>query len=128
MLGGFTARLVITGGRAGGLIPPDAPWDSAPAGVSFDTVTSTSDGRRLTVAFVGSKENAEVPCGADYTAEAVTGAHAVVVMIHARFHQGNDTCDLIGYGRQAEVTLDPPLGNRVVLEGTVGRPVAVTRA
>ena len=69
-----------------------------------------------------------MPCGADYTAEAVTGAHAVVVMIHARFHQGNDTCDLMGYLRHAEVTLDPPLGNRVVLEGRVGHPVAVTRA
>jgi hypothetical protein len=133
-LAGYGARLVMPAvPPAEALVPPTAPWDSAhpPLGLSFQTVKSTSDGTRLTVGFVGGKGHADEPCGEDYTAEAVTGKHAVVIIIHTQRYHGavgqGMGCDLVGYPREAVVTLDPPLGNRVVLEGLVGQPVPVTK-
>ena len=133
-LAGYSARLVMPAvGPAEALVPPDAAWDSAnpPLGLWFDTVKSTSDGTRLTIGFIGARDHADVPCGEDYTAEPVYGAHAIVIILHVHHYQGtnpNGVCLMIGYHREVEVTLDPPLGNRVVLEGRVGHPVPVTVA
>jgi hypothetical protein len=134
-LAGHSARYVMPSVGAGeALIPPTAPWDSAhpPLGLSFDSVKSTSDGTRLTLGFTGSQGHSDKPCGEDYTPEVVAGTHAVVIVIHTqRYHGGamgpNEACNLIGYHREAVVTLNPPLGNRVVLEGRVGQPVAVSK-
>ena len=133
-LAGYSARMVMPAvGPAEALVPPDGPWDSAkpPLGLSFDSAKSTMDGTKLTVGFTGSREHADVPCGEDYTAEPVYGVHAIVIILHVHHYQGtnpNGVCLMIGYHREVEVTLDPPLGNRVVLEGRVGHPVPVTVA
>jgi hypothetical protein len=133
-LAGYSARLVMPSVAPGeALVPPIAPWDSAhpPLGLMFSTVKSTSDGTRLTVGFVGAKGHADEPCGVDYTAEAVAGTHAVVIIIYTQRYHGsagqNLSCDMIGYGREVMVTLNPPLGNRIVLDGLVGHPFAVTK-
>jgi hypothetical protein len=87
------------------------------------------DGTGLAVGFTGARVHADVPCGQDYAAEPVYGTRAVVVIPHVHHFQAVDpdgTCNLIGYQREAELTLDPPLGNRVVLEGRAGHPVPVT--
>jgi hypothetical protein len=134
---GFTSKALVPAVNSDAmLVVPDGPWDSAhtPFGLSFDRATSTVDGTVLTAEFVGAKNGADVPCGEDYTLEAVASAHAMVIMIHERRYQrptpraDNVSCNMIGYPRTASIQLPQALGGRVVLEGTVGHPVQVGKA
>lgn len=119
--------------------PP--PWDpSNPAqGVSVDSAKVSADGRTLTVSFVGARDHANVLCGEDYTGEVVESDLAVVVIVHVVSYTGPMPtappgvqgpvavgCDLVGFRRDATVTLAAPLGDRAVLEVRDGQPVPVT--
>jgi hypothetical protein len=115
------------------LVPPEGPWDSAhpPLGLSFMTAKSTSDGRTVTIDFTGAQFGADKPCGKDYTLESVTSAHAVVIIVRTVDYNGLGgfgVCNAMGSPRTASVQLAEPLGNRVLLEGTTGHPVIVTKA
>jgi len=110
--------------------PP--PWNAndPPQGVRIDKATGAPGSKKLTVSFVGAPDGAEKKCGADYTAEAVESDLAVVVIVVEHPYSGpyasNEGCDLVGALRSAKVTLEAPLGNRVVLEVQQGLPVVVT--
>jgi len=114
------------------VIPPD--WDPSrepPGSIPESTapaVTVSADGMRLTVTFTGRKDPAAVPCGSDYSAEAVEGANAVVPVVIGHPHARDETCTLVGYLRTATLTLNRPLGKRAVLEVTQGLPVPVKTA
>jgi predicted small lipoprotein YifL len=133
-LDGYQARLVMAAVPATeALVPPEAPWDSAhpPLGLSFLTAKSTSDGRTVTVDFTGAQFGADQPCGKDYTLEAVTSVHAVVIIVRTVDYKGLagfGACNMMGFPRTASVQLPEPLGNRVLLEGTTGHPATVTKA
>jgi hypothetical protein len=105
------------------VVPPS--WDpyNAPGGLSIDSATVR--GTTLTARFTGAPEPATGPCGIDYTAEVVTSAHAVVVIIVAHPFPGEHSCLGIGAARTAIVELGEPLGDRAVLEVQQGTPVPV---
>ena len=105
--------------------PP--PWnaDDPPEGISIESATGREDSKKLSVSFIGARDGAEKPCGADYAAEAVESDLAVVVIV-SETRTGAGACDLVGYPRTAKVTLDSALGNRAVLEVKQGLPVPVT--
>ncbi|MEU7927998.1 hypothetical protein [Micromonospora sp. NPDC049107] len=105
--------------------PP--PWNSPP-GISIESATSARASTRLTVTFTGTREPATRPCGADYHAEAVESANAVVVIVIAQPHAANEVCTLVGYRRTANLNLAQPLGQRVVLEARQGQRVPLTTA
>lgn len=110
--------------------PP--PWDanSPPPGLSIEAARGAPAATQLTVSFTGAGGPATESCGADYYAEAVESARAVVVIVIviAQPHAGNEMCTLEGYRRTAKVDLARPLGHRAVLEVREGEPVAVERA
>ncbi|MET8147599.1 hypothetical protein ACIBSW_06700 [Actinoplanes sp. NPDC049668] len=108
--------------------PP--PWDadSPPPGLSIEAARGAPAGTQLSVTFTGAGGPATEPCGADYHAEAVESARAVVVIVIAQPHAANEMCTLEGYKRTAKVNLARPLGRRVVLEVREGQPVPVERA
>lgn len=111
--------------------PP--PWnpDDPPDGVSAMWAVGSADARRLEVGFIGAEEDGSTPCGADYTAEAVESELAVVIIITGASRLDPEAlpsavfCRLVGHVRTAEVRLDAPLGDRVVLEIREGLPVPV---
>lgn len=107
--------------------PP--PWnaDDPPEGISIDRAVGDARSRSLEVRFSGAVKGAEAPCGADYAAEAVESALAVVVIINTTEHEGDDrqACLSNATLRTATVALSAPLGDRVVLEGRQGLPVPV---
>jgi hypothetical protein len=106
---------------------PPVPWDAnnPPTGLRIDSATGTADGRQLTVSFVGAPDTGDKPCGADYTAEAVESATAVVIIVTS--HGGGFAvgCTAVGARRTATAELAEPLGQRAVLEVVEGRPVPV---
>jgi hypothetical protein len=109
------------------VVPP--AWDSndPPVGFSIDSATGSATGLELTVGFVGAPEDANGACGADYTAEAVESATAVVVIVSEHPHLGLPAaCLAIGAYRTAVAKLAAPLGDRAVLEVRQGLPVPVT--
>jgi hypothetical protein len=107
--------------------PP--PWDSndPPVGLSVESATAKVGAKQLTVAFTGAQAGADKPCGVDYATEAIESSTAVVVIVveHMNLPVGA-ACDLVGYRREAPVTLAAPLGDRAVLEVRQGLPVPVT--
>ncbi len=111
-------------------LPPwsGVPWgDSgdAPVGISINSATTTAGGHELTVRFVGAPLPGDRPCGADYTTEAVESSLAVVVIVTAHPNGAAGACDAVGADRTATVTPASSLGERTVLEVTMGRPVPV---
>jgi hypothetical protein len=118
--------LAVAPGAQVRVTPPS--WDpyNPPGGLAIDSASVDPGGSRLTAYFIGAGAGADKPCGADYTAEAVESAHAVVVIVNTRVHSGQDMCTLVGYPRQASVDLAAPLNGRAVLEVVQGLPVKVT--
>lgn len=108
------------------VVPPS--WDpmAAPQGIAIDSA-KLLDERRLLVSFVGAPGPGTEPCGADYSAEAVESARAVVVIVVEHRNPTPGACTAVGAVRTAEVVLASPLGDRAVLEVQQGLPVAVTR-
>jgi hypothetical protein len=109
--------------------PPS--WDphDAPAGLPIDAATTTTASRRLTVAFTGTPNAGSQACGADYSAEAVESAHAVVVIVVIVIehpHAPVEACLAIGAPRTTTVDLEQPLGERAVLDVQQGLPVPLT--
>ncbi|MER7442284.1 hypothetical protein [Micromonospora avicenniae] len=104
------------------------PWDpdKALGAHAIQSATTTRGGRDLTVTFYGSPGPASKPCGADYNAEAVESATAVVVIVTTRARGSADVCPAIAASRTATAQLDQPLGDRAVLEMQQGTPVQVT--
>ena len=98
-------------------------------GISIESATVSRDGRGLTVSFIGAPGPGSQACGADYTAEAVESAAAVVVIVYEHPHESlmGEACTAVGPERTADVTLASPLGNRTVLDVVNGSPVAVTQ-
>jgi hypothetical protein len=84
-------------------------------------------GRQLTVAFAGAPGPGSQPCGADYSAEAVESANAVVVIVIDHPHAAvGQACPAIGSRRTTTVDLVQPLGERAVLDVQQGLPVPLT--
>jgi type II secretory pathway pseudopilin PulG len=109
------------------VVPP--PWDPehAPIGPSIQRATLATDGRTLTVAFIGAPDPADRPCGEDYTAEAVESDLAVAVIVHVHAYWLPASCAAVGAERTATLMLASPLAARAVLEVQEGLPVPVTR-
>ncbi|HEV2005621.1 MAG TPA: hypothetical protein VGQ85_03330 [Candidatus Limnocylindrales bacterium] len=111
------------------VVPP--PWDAyhPPVGLRVDSASVAAGDRALTVFFAGAPDPATQPCGADYSAEGVESATAVVVIIYEHPYPGpypsNWGCRLVGRERSATIELAAPLGSRAVLEVTEGLPVPV---
>jgi len=133
-LAGTSARLryvAVARNERVTVTPPS--WDplNAPGGLAVESGTVSSDGRALTVYFIGSPGPGSEPCGYDYTAEAVESATAVVVIVRAAAHvlpaQG-EHCSSLGARREATATLAAPLDDRAVLEVQQGMPVRVDQA
>ena len=67
-----------------------------------------------------------MPCGEDYTAEAVESDLAVVVIVARHPHAALfEACSAVGARRTATATLAAPLGDRAVLDLQTGTPVPV---
>jgi len=99
-------------------------------GLAIDSASGSVSGNELTVAFVGAPDPGNMPCGEDYTAEAVESDLAVVVIVTrhphvALFGQG---CSAVGARRTATATMAAPLGDRAVLDLQQGTPVPVVLA
>jgi hypothetical protein len=119
-------RVAVAGSAADKITPPS--WDpyNPPGGLAIESATTTTPGRQLTVAFTGAPGPGSQPCGADYSAEAVESANAVVVIVIAHPHAADETCPAIGARRTTTVDLAQPLGERAVLEVQQGLPVPLT--
>ncbi|MEV1289962.1 hypothetical protein [Micromonospora sp. NPDC049679] len=115
-------QAVINARGSASVIATPPPWNSPP-GISIESATGTSAGTQLTVTFTGARGPATDSCGADYHAEPVESANAVVIIVIAQPHAANQVCPLIGYTRTATLNLAQPLGQRVVLEVRQGQPV-----
>ncbi|RAO62296.1 hypothetical protein LUPAC06_00659 [Micromonospora saelicesensis] len=119
-------QAVIDAGGAGAVTPTPPPWNSPP-GIAIESAATTGAGTQLTVDFTGTFGPATGPCGADYHAESVESANAVVVIVIAQHHNSGEVCTLAGYSRTATLNLAQPLGRRPVLEVRQGQPVPLTR-
>ncbi len=99
-------------------------------GLAIDSASGTVDGNELTVAFVGAPDPGNMPCGEDYTAEAVESDLAVVVIVTRHPHAApvGGACSAVGARRTASATMAAPLGDRVVLDLQQGTPVPVVLA
>jgi hypothetical protein len=99
-------------------------------GLAIDSASGTVGGNELTIAFVGAPDPGNMPCGEDYTAEAVESDLAVVVIVtrHPHGPPFPEACSAVGARRTATATMAAPLGNRVVLDLQQGTPVPVVLA
>ena len=123
-----TAVRLATVAVARSVIVTPPTWDSnnPPRGIVIDSATGSVSGRELTVSFVGAPAPGDQGCGADYTAEAVESADAVVVIVIEHANMSFGACTAVGAIRTATVELAAPLGNRTVLDVQQGLPVAVS--
>jgi hypothetical protein len=119
-------QVAVAGSAIVTVTPPS--WDpyNPPGGLAIDSATTTPPGSQLTVTFTGSPGPASQPCGADYGAEAVESANAVVVIVIEHPHAADEGCPAIGAPRTTTVDLAQPLGERAVLEVQQGLPVRLT--
>jgi hypothetical protein len=119
-------RVAVAGSAVVMVTPPS--WDpyNPPGGLAIESATTTTRGNQLTVAFTGSPGPASQPCGADYRAEAVESANAVVVIVIEHRHAADEACLAIGARRTTTVDLAGPIGERAVLEVQQGLPVPLT--
>lgn len=118
-------QAVIAAAGSGPVSGSPRPWGSPP-GIAIESAAGSRSGTQLTVTFTGARGPATQSCGADYHAEPVESANAVVVIVIAQPHSYAETCLLVGYTRMAALNLAQPLGQRAVLEIRQGKPVPVT--
>jgi hypothetical protein len=121
-------RVGVAGQSIVTMTPPAFDPTNRLVGIAIQSATTTSAGRQLTVSFTGAPGPANQHCGADYTAEAVESANAVVVIVirHTNANPFGGACNAVGAFRTATVDLAQPLGDRAVLTATDGLPVPVT--
>ena len=95
-------------------------------GLAIDSARGSVNGTELTVSFVGAPDPGSVPCGEDYTAEAVESDLAIVVIVTRHPHDPpiGEACSAVGARRTVTATLAAPLGDRVVLDLQQGTPVS----
>jgi hypothetical protein len=107
------------------VVPP--PWDpnNGPEGIEIHSARGNAAASQLTVAFIGSPDGGDRPCGADYTAEAVESDLAVVVIVTEHRNPSIGACTAVGAERTAVVDLAAPLGDRAVLDVQRGLPVSL---
>jgi hypothetical protein len=119
-------RIAVAASDRVTVVPP--PWDAnnPPTGISIESASGSVGGTELTVTFTGAPDPADKPCGADYAAEAVESAVAVVVIVISHENRTSLGCTLVGARRTAIAALAEPLGERVVLEVRGGLPVSMT--
>jgi hypothetical protein len=115
-------------------IPAEDRWPGQPdSGVAENELTAhlSADGRTATVTFVGA-EAGSGPCAAEYDAEVAESSTAVAMAIHTRPRpttgNGDEVCDLVGHQRTVTVTLDHPLGGRVLIDQAAGATAVTTAA
>jgi len=107
-------------------IPPTDRWPlpGMPTGDGGrGGVTISPDGSHLTMSFIGAAPGTGA-CEAEYTADIAQSATAVSISTrelpgHGKGQEGGnyqEICDLVGYNRTVTVTLQSPLGNRVVVD------------
>ena len=113
------AAVVVTDA---GSLPSIDGW----AGPSVESATGRTSGLDLTVTFTGAPDPGDKPCGADYSAEAIESATAIVVIVTEHLNPAPVACTAVGALRTATVALAGPLGGRVVLDIRQGLPVSVT--
>jgi hypothetical protein len=89
-------RVAVAGSAIVRATPPSWDPDNPPGGLAIESATTTTLGTRLTVTFTGSPGPASRPCGADYRAEAVESANAVVVIVIEHRHAADEDCPAIG--------------------------------
>jgi hypothetical protein len=96
-------------------------------GLAVDSARGAVSGTDLTVSFVGAPDPGNVPCGEDYTAEAVESDLAIVVIVTRHPHDPpiGEACSAVGARRTVTASLAAPLGDRVVLDLQQGTPVPV---
>ncbi|MEU7902222.1 hypothetical protein [Actinoplanes sp. NPDC049118] len=111
---------------AGSVGPSDPDSTVTEYGMSIDSAAVDARGTRMTVTFSGSPGPATEPCGADYAAEPVESAKAVVVIVLQQPNGYAGPCTMIAMTRKATLNLAAPLGKRAVL-AIRGRPVPVSR-
>ena len=121
------ARLAIAN-RVVTVVPP--PWNpNDPAqGVWLDSVHGSASGQELEVAFTGSPQPGNEPCGEDYTTEVVESDLAVVVIVLRHPHLTLGGCAAVGARRTAIAELAAPLDDRAVLQVYDGTPVRTVLA
>ncbi|MFG3690592.1 hypothetical protein [Micromonospora sp. NPDC047740] len=119
-------RVAVASSATVKVTPPS--WDpyNAPAGLAIESATTTTNSRQLTVTFTGAPSPGNKPCGADYSAEAIESANAVVVIVIEHPHAAGETCPDMGARRTTTVDLAQSLGERAVLEVQQGLPVPLT--
>ncbi|GAA3161141.1 hypothetical protein GCM10010531_10940 [Blastococcus jejuensis] len=95
---------------------------SEPAEIRGASVSN--DGRRLDVEYAAPDET----CGGEpqIRAEETSSVVTVTVEIHRRFEFGTRACLLRGRIASAAVDLANPLGDRLVIDSSTGRPVPLT--
>ena len=108
------------------VVTPPATPPREPGTIAIERAAISSDGRALTVEFVGSPYPGSQACGADYSATAVESSLAVVVVVTAHPFPIPAPCSAVGAWRAAVAPLAAPLGTRAVLDPATGQPVAVT--
>jgi hypothetical protein len=88
-------------------------------------VTISADGLGVTLSFVGMAAGTG-PCEAEYTADVSQSSTAVSVSIRelANPNNRNVNCEAVGFRRTVTVSLQPPLGNRVLIDAN-GAPLPV---
>ncbi|MEU8330086.1 hypothetical protein [Micromonospora sp. NPDC048839] len=118
-------QAVTDAGGADAVTPTPPPWNSPP-GIAIESASTTGAGTQLVVDFTGTFGPATGRCGADYHAESVESANAVVVIVIAQQNNIGEVCTLAGYPRTATLNLAQPLGKRVVLDVRQGQPVPLT--
>jgi hypothetical protein len=106
------------------VVPPAWDPNNQPTGMSIQSATGTASGKELTVSFTGAPKTGDQACGADYTAEAVESATAVVVIVTEHSNALPVACTLEAAIRTAVVSMASALGDRTVLEVREGRPVS----
>jgi hypothetical protein len=92
-------------------------------------VSISGDGTQVSLTFVGAAPGSG-PCDAEYTADVSQSATALAISVRQQpkpsLPSSTDGpamgCDLIGYQRTLTVTLQPPLGNRVLVDSQ-GAPI-----
>ncbi|GAA1619505.1 hypothetical protein [Actinoplanes couchii] len=97
-------------------------------GTAIESATVDPAGTTMVVTFTGVPDPAASPCGADYAAEAVESAEAVVVIILEQRHAYDEICTGLGMTRTATLHLSQPLADRAVLDLPQSPPITVSAA
>jgi hypothetical protein len=103
------------------MTPPTYDAFGPSVGGRIEAAATTTGSTQLRVWFTGAPKS----CNVDYTGEVVESAHAVVAFFVEHPHKLAWDCTNVGVTTMTTVELAQPLGERAVLEVTLGQPVPV---